>query len=76
LVLTAGTGTVDMTVTTAAGTSPVDTAKDSFTCDSNLVLLAGDRVRKQHLPQPVGFDALDGRVQEVITAHGMAANVP
>ena len=28
----AGTGTVDVTVTTAVGTSPVDTAKDSFTC--------------------------------------------
>jgi hypothetical protein len=28
----ARTGTVDVTVTTAAGTSPVDTAKDSFTC--------------------------------------------
>ena len=26
----AGTGTVDVTLTTAAGTSPVDTAKDSF----------------------------------------------
>jgi hypothetical protein len=32
----AGTGTVDVTVTTAAGTSPVDTAKDSFTYGTNL----------------------------------------
>jgi hypothetical protein len=36
----AGTGTVDVTVTTAAGTSPVDTAKDSFTYRTNLALLA------------------------------------
>jgi hypothetical protein len=28
----AGTGTVDVTVTAAAGTSPVDTTKDPFTC--------------------------------------------
>jgi len=36
----AGTRTVDVTVTTAAGTSPADTAKDSFTYGTNLALLA------------------------------------
>jgi hypothetical protein len=36
----AGTGTVDVTVTAAAGTSPVDTTKDSFTYGTNLALLA------------------------------------
>ena len=36
----AGTGTVDVTVTTAAGTSPVDAAKDAFTYGTNLALLA------------------------------------
>jgi hypothetical protein len=36
----AGTGTVDVTVTTSVGTSPVDTARDSFTFGTGLALLA------------------------------------
>ncbi|MFD8000691.1 hypothetical protein [Streptomyces mirabilis] len=36
----AGTGTVDVTMTTAVGTSSVDTTKDSFTYGANLALPA------------------------------------
>jgi hypothetical protein len=58
----AGTGTVDVTVTTAAGTSPVDTAKDSFTYGTNLALLATASASNtfQNLPDWAPSKAIDG----------------
>jgi hypothetical protein len=47
----AGTGTVDVTVTTAARTSPADTAKESFAYGTNLALLP-TASRKQHVSEP------------------------
>jgi hypothetical protein len=58
----AGTGTVDVTVTTAVGTSPVDTGKDPFTYGTNLSLLATASASNtfQNSPDWAPSKAIDG----------------
>jgi hypothetical protein len=57
-----GTGTVDVTVTTAAGTSAVDTNRDPYTYGSNLSLLANATASDtfENLPQWGPSMAIDG----------------
>ncbi|MFJ2198718.1 hypothetical protein [Streptomyces violaceusniger] len=57
----AGTGTVGVTTTTAAGTSPVDTGKDSFTYGTNFALPATASASNtfQNLPDQAPSKAID-----------------